>query len=85
MEGDRAVRGGPNDDIESNFFLYGGLCGLGKMNFYQESDGKSWKFYEDGGNGDALGDCYPSSGEMGCTGGTVNDRLVCYSYVCGSG
>lgn len=51
LGGDRAVEGGPGVDIASYVFLKKGLCGLGKMKFYQKNDGKSWKFNEDGGNG----------------------------------
>jgi hypothetical protein len=71
------VAGGDFFQVES------GLCGMPQMNFYKNGDG-SWDFYAAGGDGDVLGQCYGNGAEDFCGSKVVDDRLVCYSYVCGS-
>ena len=67
------------------FQMEPGLCGMGTMNFYQQDDG-SWQFYVDGGDGTVQGTCYGNNAESTCTSDAdnlvINDKLVCYSYIC---
>lgn len=74
---------------KSYFKLNKGLCGMGVLDFYKQSDGTTWKFYEAGGDGSVQGTCYKNTANWACsstgTGVLVSDWLVCYSYICGSG
>jgi hypothetical protein len=88
-DGDRAaqvlVNGGGVGSLPDDFFsVKAGLCGLGQLNFYKQSNG-AWNFYVDGGDGSLQGTCYSNSGGSSCSGGFIfYDKLVCYSYICGS-
>jgi hypothetical protein len=86
-DGDRAaqviVNGAGVGSLPANFFsVKKGLCGLGQLNFYKSSDGKSWNFYQDKGDGTVQGTCYPNTAGTTCSGFIFNDQLVCYSYIC---
>lgn len=60
---------------------------MGKMNFYEQDDA-SWLFYVDGGDGTVQGQCYGNEANSDCKSGDlvllIEDRLVCYSYICGN-
>jgi hypothetical protein len=84
--------GGASDITTATFFqIKAGLCGHGVLNFYKRSSGH-WQFYIAGGDGKSQGTCYSNSAanEFCCNGETqedrpfYEDRLVCYSNICGS-
>ena len=62
-----------------SFSINSGLCGLGKLDSYSNSDG-NWDIYEHKGNGTVLATCYPTTSNiLTCDHGTeVNDKLICY-------
>jgi len=73
---------------ENYFQLNAGLCGMPKMDFYKRGDGR-WEFYVNNGDGTLQGTCWPNEADAYCYpswnhGTSIADRLVCYSYVCGS-
>jgi hypothetical protein len=88
-DGDRAAQVFVNGKGVANlpddsFSLKAGFCGIGKLNFYKQSNG-AWNFYVDGGDGSLQGTCYSSNAGNSCSGGFIfYDKLVCYSYICGS-
>ena len=71
--------------LPNNFFsVDSGLCGLGKLNFYQEKDG-SGKYYLDGGNGTLLGNCNSTMDNRGCTySGVFSKTFVQHQLSCTS-
>ena len=87
MNGDRAaevrVDGKGVGSLDGSFFsVESGLCGLGQLNFYKQSDG-SWDFYQNNGDGSLQGTCYSNTAITSCLlAFNVYDQLVCYSYIC---
>lgn len=88
---DRGV-GTVSGGISGDFSLKAGLCGMGQLDFYHRADQKKWEFYVHGGDGSIQGTCYPTTDTIkGCalnTGTTLqtnyDDKLICYSYICGN-
>jgi hypothetical protein len=80
------LQGGvPLSDI--SFFTFGtDFCGAQYgINFYKNSDGETWDFYQAGAStATLLGTCYPSDGSDDCILDDlyVQDVLVCYSSLC---
>ena len=71
-------------DGQHNVSIVSGLCGMGKLNLFKNSDG-SWYIYVDKGNGTIVGTCYPNTAYLTCNDGvdtTIVDNLVCYSNIC---
>lgn len=85
FDDDRAALGPTYDVIADggNFSIEGGLCGLSQLDFYNVGGGH-YQFYVHNGDGTLQGDCYTNVGSVGCGGAIYEDRLVCYSYICGS-
>lgn len=86
QNGDRAGYGPQKDAVADgdNFNIDAGLCGLGELNFYNAGSGE-YEFYIAGGDGSVQGTCYTNiATPVNCEYATYSDRLVCYSYVCGS-
>ncbi|KAJ2982974.1 hypothetical protein NQ176_g1031 [Zarea fungicola] len=82
--GDRA--GPVSGKTSDSFFSVQNLCGMRKLNFYRK--GNNFDMYEDSGNGQVIGTCYPSpTDQKQCVLATGNAQIVggyvCYSYVCG--
>jgi len=51
------------------------------MNFYKRGDGH-YDFYVANGDGSIQGTCYNNNAVLMCGDTRVEDRLVCYSYIC---
>lgn len=72
----------PAESLPASFFyVQSGLCGVGQLNFYKQSDG-TWKFYDDNGDGTLQGTCYPNAATTKCSNVLFFDQLVCYSNIC---
>jgi hypothetical protein len=86
--GDRRVTigadgGEPKDLPDGYFYTEGKFCGVGKLNFYERSDGH-WQFYKDGGDGSLQGECWSNTKSPSTCGNIAySEQLVCYSYICG--
>ncbi|KAF8814055.1 hypothetical protein BYT27DRAFT_7180308 [Phlegmacium glaucopus] len=85
-DGDRAARVLVNGEgvasLPDNFFsVDAGLCGLGQLDFFKQSD-EVWNFYIHEGDGTLQGTCYPNNATNTCSGFYFFDQLVCYSYIC---
>ena len=74
----------------TTFSLNAGLCGMGKLDFYYRQAQNVWEFYVSGGDGSLQGTCFDNRADLDwCSrDGTAlttiyDDKLVCYSYICG--
>jgi hypothetical protein len=74
------ITGNPQGDF---FSVNSGFCGLPMLNFYKRADGH-WDIYAAGGDGQVLGTCYANTGEQFCGSDVADEKLVCYSYICGN-
>ena len=72
---------------EPVFSVKGGLCGMGQLNFYQQSDGH-WDLYVNNGDGSLQGRCYGDSRRSMCPNPPYAidflNQMVCYSHICGN-
>ena len=78
-----AVLPGPFDG-QHNVAILSGLCNMGQLNLFINSDG-TWSMYVDKGNGTIVGTCYPNTANTTCHSAvykTIVDKLVCYTNIC---
>src|ERR1700731_3515250 len=59
MNGDRAGHPLTGETINDSAFSITGMCGVGQMNFYLNSD-STYSVYLNGGDGSVIGTCYSS-------------------------
>lgn len=82
---------GGRQELETYFQIQPGFCGMGWLDFYKSSDG-SWDLYVNNGDGQVQGKCWSNSAYVACPLGSMpinstleyNDKLVCYSSICGN-